>query len=57
MKIEVKTAETVQTGNEVLGSKDKKLLYLVLGEGENKVVMNIGEKSYSAINKLIKGGK
>lgn len=56
MKTEVKTTSIKQTGNKELGTNDKTLYYLIIGEGENKVIVNIGEKTFNNVNKLT-GGK
>lgn len=60
MKVQVTTIE--QTANEVLGKKAETLRYLVLGEGENQITINIGQKSYDKVKKALdeeakKGGK
>lgn len=52
-QITVQVAESTQTGNEVLGTKDKKMYYLVLGEGTEKVTLNVGEKTYTGVKKLL----
>lgn len=54
MKLEVNVAKTTVQGNEVLGTKDKNLYYLVLGEGENKYALNVGEKTYETVAVMIK---
>lgn len=33
--------------------REKKQLYLIIGEGEAKVIINVGEKTFNAVNKLI----
>lgn len=32
--------------------RDKEQLYLVIGEGENKVIVNVGKKTFEAVKKL-----
>lgn len=32
---------------------DKELYYLIIGEGEKKVVINIGKKTYDGVNELL----
>jgi hypothetical protein len=39
---------------ETLDGKGKELIYLILEEGEHKVVINIGEKTRDKINELNK---
>ena len=51
--MKITTAKTNVTGNEVIGTKDKELYYVVFGEGEKKYAMNIGEKSFKKINELL----
>ena len=51
--MKITTAKTSVTGNDIIGTKDKDLFYVVFGEGENKYAMNIGEKSYNKINELL----
>lgn len=54
-KLEVKTTSVTQSANEMLGTKDKTLYYLIIGEGETKVTINVGEKTHKAVNNLTKG--
>lgn len=48
----VTVTSVTQAGNKILGTEDKTLYYLIIGEGEEKIVINIGLKSYEAIKKL-----
>lgn len=41
-----------QTANEVLGTKAKKLWFIVIETPNGKYQMNVGEKSYEEINRL-----
>lgn len=34
--------------------RDKEQKYVVLGEGKDKVVINVGEKTYTAVENLLK---
>lgn len=54
-KLEVKTTSVTQSANEMLGTKDKTLYYLIIGEGETNVTINVGEKTHKAVNNLTKG--
>lgn len=58
MKLEVAVAKSTQSAIPELGKKENNLYYLVLGEGENKVIINVGEKTYNSVSKLTetKGG-
>lgn len=41
--------------------KDEELLYVIIGDTANKVIINVGKKTWEAVDKLInpkeKGGK
>lgn len=50
--LKVSVTSVTQTGNKILGTEDKTLYYLIIGEGENKVVINVGLKTYESIKKL-----
>lgn len=54
MKIEVKTAQSTQTAIPELGRAEKKMYYLIIGEGDDKAEINIGQKTYEKVAKLIK---
>lgn len=49
------------TATKIKNIKDDELLYVVIGEGANKVIINVGKKTWDAVDKLInpkeKGGK
>lgn len=45
MKLEVKAVKHLD-----INSKEQ--LYLVIGEAENKVIINIGEKTYEKVKKI-----
>ena len=53
MQLHVNVTSTTQKGNEVLGTNDKTLYYLILGEGENKTVINVGEKTFNNVKELL----
>lgn len=53
MKIEVNVTSVTQSANEVLNTKEKKLFYLLIGEGDTKTLINVGEKTYNNVKKLI----
>lgn len=54
MKQEVNTAKSTQPPIPEIGAKEKTLWYLIIGEGETKVIINVGEKTYEKVNTLIK---
>lgn len=53
MKLEVKVARTTVEANEVLGRPAKTLEYVIIGEGENRVIVQCGEKTYDGVLKMI----
>lgn len=52
MKLEVKAATSTQTAIPELGKAEKKLYYLIIGEGAQQVVINVGEKTYTAVQDI-----
>lgn len=52
MKLEVKAATSTQTAIPELGKAEKKLYYLIIGEAAQQVVINVGEKTYKAVQEL-----
>lgn len=52
MQTTVTTAKSTQSAVAELNKKETTLYYLVIGEGENKVVINVGEKTYNKVNAL-----
>lgn len=54
MKHEIKTVKQNQLAIPELGKEAKTLYYLIIGEGENKIIINIGEKTHNSINELNK---
>ncbi len=48
----VKTTTVTQTANETLGTKEKKLYYLIIETKKGKLVINVGEKTHEEVNKL-----
>ena len=52
MKIEVNTTSTKQDANEVLGTPEKTIYYLIIGDGEKKVVIHVGQKTFESVREL-----
>ena len=52
MKQEVKVTTNVQTAIPELDRAEKIMYYLIIGEGEKKVVINIGKSKYDEIKAL-----
>lgn len=49
----VTTATSVQTAIPTLKREEKTLYYLVVGEEPEQVIINVGEKTYIGVKKLI----
>lgn len=53
MKQEIKVAKSTQEAIPEIGKKEQTLHYLIIGEEGNNVIINVGEKTYEKVNKLI----
>lgn len=53
MKIEVNTVKTSQLAIPELNRGEKQLYYLTIGEGDDKIVINVGEKTHLSVLNLI----
>lgn len=52
--MKVQTTSVTQSGNEVLGVKEKKLYYLIVENKKmNKLVINVGQKTHDEVQKLV----
>lgn len=53
--MKIQTTSVTQTANEVLGTKEKKLYYLIIenSKGE-KLTVNVGQKTHDEVMKLSK---
>lgn len=48
----VTTTTVTQTANELLGSKEKTLYYLIVETTKGKMVINVGDKTHKAVTEL-----
>lgn len=55
MKLEITVAQSTQSAVPELNKKETTLNYLIIGEGDNKVIINVGEKTYKSVKMLIDG--
>jgi len=54
-KMKIATTTVIQTANETLGTNEKKLYYLIIANDQNeKVVINVGEKTHEKVKELLK---
>lgn len=53
MKIEVNVAMTTQSAIPELGQAEKKLYYLIIGEKPEQTILNVGEKTYNGVAKIL----
>lgn len=51
--LKVQTATAKQPAIPETGRKETTQYYIIIGEGESKVIINTGEKNYLATKKLI----
>lgn len=49
---QVTTTSVTQTGNEILGTKEKLMYYLIIETKKGKYVINVGEKTSTEVKKL-----
>ncbi len=50
MLLEVNTTKVKQESNAILNTAEKTLYYLLIGQGETKTVINVGEKTYATVS-------
>ena len=53
MLVEVNVAKATKTAIPELGKNEKTLHYLIIGTGEKKTVINVGEKTYNSVEKML----
>lgn len=51
---QVQVTTVTQSANEVLGTKEKKLYFLIITTDKGKTQINVGEKTYETITKITK---
>lgn len=52
MNAKITTTSVTQTANEILGTKEKKLYYLLIETAKGKMQLNVGEKTHDEVKKL-----
>lgn len=57
MKLEIKTAKSVQTAIPEMKREEKTLYFLIIENDDGIVTLNVGEKTFTSINKLIENEK
>ena len=51
--VQVQTTMITQAGNEILGTPDKILYYLVIKKGDKKRILNIGKATHDMVWKML----
>lgn len=53
-KMKIAVTSVTQTASEILGTKEKKLYYLIVENDKGgKLVINVGEKTHNEVEKLV----
>lgn len=52
MNATVKTTTVTQSANEVLGTKEKTLYYLIIETAKGKLTINVGDKTHKQVTDL-----
>lgn len=53
----VRTTQIKVPANEMLGTSEKNMNYLLIITDKGTVQINVGDKTYNSITEIIKGGK
>ena len=51
--MKISTTKQTQGAMPELGREEKTMYWLIIGESEDKYILNVGKKSFEEINKLI----
>lgn len=52
MNAQIATTKVTQTANELLGTKEKELFYLIIETTVGKLVVNVGQKTHDEVLRL-----
>lgn len=55
MNATVKTTSVTQSGNDVLGTPEKKLYYLLIETPKGKMNLNVGQKTHDEVKRITEG--
>lgn len=55
--MKVTTAKSEQSAIPEIGREAKTLYYIIMEEGEDKIIINVGEKTYNGVKNLVEGNK
>lgn len=52
MKAEITVAKSVQSAMPEIGREEKTQYFMVIASGDEKITINVGEKTYNSIKKM-----
>ena len=52
MNAKVNTTSVTQSANEILGTEEKTLYYLIIETGKGKLTINVGKKTHDQVKEL-----